>query len=519
MYKAVVLARVSTDEQATDDKASIPEQIKWAKDLCTERGWQFVEGGEYIDILKGYVELENREGFTRLRTDAKTGKFNLVLVWASGRSAREIDIGLKMCRLLANEKVQVYFKNVPVDPMPPDKFYWGANIGDIMMKAMALAGDMQDNVRRSEQVRTGFYGMAKKGKLVNAPYGYKKIQTFVNGKYDWHFELDPLESQIVKRIFSSYLKDGGSIRSVVIGLNTDKVPSPTGVEWNPQTIKNILSDLAYIGKVRWGRKLGSRYKQGESENGKQRRVIAKEEDWIIQDGDHPKIIEEKVFNKAKEKRNIRYILRGRAVGSEGLLTGLVKCGRCGKNGYYKVSRRGKGQGRNGERRDYQCPRYTYKQCTKRHLKAASVLHKIVIDEITKVAENPAYKERLFRKNGNGEQSLLQLKGLEKELKSLKDQEQALLEALQLRHLKPDKYAQASSKIEQKMILVKEQIALLEQELGDKTRAERGRIRFEEIVANFQTGFADRDFGRQKDLIQSLVQSVVVADSVQVNFRL
>ena len=89
MFKAVVLARVSTDEQATSDKVSIQEQIDWAKDLCIERGWEFV--GEYIDVLRGDTELEDREGYLKLKAAAKTAKFNLVLVWSSGRGAGEID--------------------------------------------------------------------------------------------------------------------------------------------------------------------------------------------------------------------------------------------------------------------------------------------------------------------------------------------------------------------------------------------------------------------------------------------
>jgi DNA invertase Pin-like site-specific DNA recombinase len=45
--RAVAYARTSTLDQATEDKVSIPDQLKWAKSYAEERSWEYV--GEYVE--------------------------------------------------------------------------------------------------------------------------------------------------------------------------------------------------------------------------------------------------------------------------------------------------------------------------------------------------------------------------------------------------------------------------------------------------------------------------------------
>lgn len=68
--KAVCYCRTSTLDQAREEKTSIPDQLKWAKTLALEKGWEWK--GEYIEPgVFGDVELEEREALSNLWKDAK----------------------------------------------------------------------------------------------------------------------------------------------------------------------------------------------------------------------------------------------------------------------------------------------------------------------------------------------------------------------------------------------------------------------------------------------------------------
>ena len=404
--KAVCYCRTSTLDQAREEKTSIPDQLKWAKTLALEKGWEWK--GEYIEPgVFGDVELEEREALSNLWKDAKNGNFDIVLIYHSSRFAREADIGMRVCRMLGQIRVQTYFRNSPIEPVAPDKFSWGMNIGSLYMMAFSFIGDFQENVARSERVRSGFQGLARRGVLTFAPYGYKKIPKIFTDKdgrqrYTWGFEVDPLKALIVQRIFNEYVKEGGSLRQIMLSLNKEGVLSPSGKigeeAWSSSTIRNILTNPAYIGTVRWGRKLGGKYLQGKSLSGKQRRIVTLQRDWITEPGDHPKIIMDKeLFDKAQVKLRLRYSLKGRAIASKGLLIGLIKCGRCGKNGYYKT--RILKRKNNLVRSDYLCSSYiTYKSC-QRHIMAAKKLDGIIISNIAKIVSNLAYRKKLLSQNG------------------------------------------------------------------------------------------------------------------------
>ena len=273
--KACCYTRTSTLDQAKDEKASIPEQIRWARQYAQEKGWEFTD--EYIEPgIKGDVEFEEREAANQLLQEARPlhhpeRKFDVVLVYHSSRLAREADLVLKFHRILAQQyKIQVYMRNAPVETGEPENYYWGGNYIQQITATLAGVQDQQENVARGERVRTGFQGLAKQGKLVFAPYGYRKVKELTpEGKYSWHFETDPEQSTVVQEIFDLYANQGLGLRSIMEKLKSRAIPSPAGKNgtesWTAASIKNILNNPTYIGLVRWGRKLGSKKIQRRSQ--------------------------------------------------------------------------------------------------------------------------------------------------------------------------------------------------------------------------------------------------------------
>ena len=64
-------------------------------------------------------------------------------------------------------------------------------------------------------------------------------------------KIDENESKVVKEIFLMYLNDT-SIREIVKSLNDRKIKTKKNCKWSYKTVKNILSNPNYIGKVRYG---------------------------------------------------------------------------------------------------------------------------------------------------------------------------------------------------------------------------------------------------------------------------
>lgn len=526
--RCVSYVRTSTLDQASPEKVSIPDQIKWAKDYAKEKEWEYV--GEYIEPgIKGYSELEDREGVTNLFKDASEGKFDIVLVYHSSRVARESDLILKFCRILADYKVQVYCRNIPIDIVKKEEYYWGGNYIQQIMTSLAGVQDQQENVARSERVRNGFRGLAEKGRLVFAPYGYKKVYSVdINGKRTWTWEAEPRKALVVEDMFDCYGNKGMTIRGIMTYLNDKKkIPSPAGSTWNTATIKNTLSNPSYLGLVRWGRKLGSRYKQGRSKTGKQKRIITQSDKWILTPGDQPKIIDKLLFDKVQARLKQRGILHGRVIASPGLLTGLVKCGICGKNGYHKAQRI-KSKGKNGKETigfNYICQTYVYKgkNACRRHIMSAQKLHDLVLKDINEVVSSAAKRNKIFYTGSSSKlvqisdkQSLYQ-----KEITNLENESRRLLEAYTKGFVKLDDLGSERNRIDSETQTIQTKLNELNQlrDIGESQKM--AKERFKNLAKDFKNAFNKGSFSSQKELVHSLLESIIVAKNgnIQINYRL
>ena len=526
--RAVVYARVSTLDQATEEKVSIPDQINWAKAISKEKGWDFV--GQYIEPgIKGYTELEAREGVKKLFEDAKLNRFDIVLVYHSSRIARESDLILRFHRVLANDKVQVFIRNIPTEVKNKEDYYWGGNYTQQIMTALAGVQDQQENVARSERVRSGFRGMAERGKLVFAPFGYKKIYKIdIKGKRVWTWEIDTKKAIIVEDIFDSYGNKGMTIRGLMLHLNDEKkIPSPTGSQWSSSTIKNILNNPAYIGKIRWGRKLGSRYKQGTSPAGKQKRIILPPDKWVLVKGDQPSIINSELFNKVQTRLKERGEIHGRTIASPGLLTGLVKCGICGKNAYHKAKRiRTKGDlNKDKIRYDYICQTYISKgkNACRRHIMSAPKLHELVLEDINKVITSASKRNKIFYTGTHNSLAKLEQKRLEygTAITKLETESKRVIEAFSKGVISIDDLGRERKRIEDDTAVIQKELSEIEGKVKKIDQSQSAKERLKNIAKDFKKAFNKGSFTDQKELIHSLLESVIVDKNgdVTINYRL
>lgn len=157
------------------------------------------------------------------------------------------------------------------------------------------------------------------------PFGYKKVRV----KYGKGYTLEPVseEAEIVKEMYQKRA-DGMGYDIICNWLNTlDFKPKKSDV-WTPATIKGMLSNPIYIGKIRWN----SNKQKKILINGQiiKKRKKGNNEDLILVEGLHPAIISNELFdivqgikpNKASTKHNIEL---------QNPLATLVKCADCGRS--------------------------------------------------------------------------------------------------------------------------------------------------------------------------------------------
>lgn len=155
------------------------------------------------------------------------------------------------------------------------------------------------------------------------PYGYDKI---VIGKD--HTLTPNGNADIVRMIFDLYVNQDKSFYQISTHLNKLMIPAPLGGIWRSDTIRVVLKNVHYIGKVSYNKVK----KTTVMENGERivKRLTQSQEDVIIAEGKHPAIVDTALFQKAQEKRNLEP-RKKRDYTLHNVFSGLIYCAKCGKS--------------------------------------------------------------------------------------------------------------------------------------------------------------------------------------------
>ena len=131
------------------------------------------------------------------------------------------------------------------------------------------------------------------------PYGYDKVWV-EDGKTEYPTLAENKEqADVVRMIFDMYVNQNKGANLICRHLDSLHIQSPRGEHWSPHTIKDMLINVHYIGKVKWNwRKIVTVVEDSEI---MKTRPKSKEGDYLIYEGKHPAIITEELFNAAKEK--------------------------------------------------------------------------------------------------------------------------------------------------------------------------------------------------------------------------
>ena len=165
-----------------------------------------------------------------------------------------------------------------------------------------------------------------------APYGYEKT-TIPEGKRKCHtLKINEEQANIVRMIFDWYVNENIGRTTIANRLDDMGVKPPKGEHWSAASLKDLLTNVHYIGKVKWNyRKTVTIVEDGEIKHTRPKTSI---EEYLVFEGKHPAIIDEKLFYASVEKHGKNpKIKRGKGVVNP--LAGLIWC-HCGRAMSYRT---------------------------------------------------------------------------------------------------------------------------------------------------------------------------------------
>lgn len=359
----MIYARVSTEEQATEGYS-----IKAQKDLLSSYAEKhnLAIVSEYIDEGKSGKSIEGRPQMIRLLEDVKQKKFEAVIVYKLDRLARKTRDSLEIVETLGNHGVQLISLSENIDTTTPH--------GKMFYTVLSSLAEMERD-QIVGRVKMGMTQRAKEGKWNGGQcFGYdaKEKKLLVNEE----------EASIVKEIFA-YADQGFGYKKMVGILNRKGYTTKRGNVFSIGTLKVILDNPVYIGKIRFN----------QHENWSEKRRSGKNKDPIIVDGEHEAIIPEDLWERVQQKRSARSY---KAVQSDQpyILTKLIRCPQCGAG---MVA--GKSKSANKTYRYYKCGTFHNKgasECSSNSINA-DVAERQVLQEFKRIVTESQFLQRLVQK--------------------------------------------------------------------------------------------------------------------------
>ena len=291
-----IYVRVSTEDQAQEG-FSIRAQVDKLKAYSHIKGWEIYD--IYSDEGISGKNIVDRPAINKLIDDVNDGKVNNVLVFKIDRLTRNTKNLLELVELFEENNCAFNSLTESVDTDTPS--------GRMFLKIIGIFAEFERENLVS-RLKLGFERKVKEGYTLanySISYGYskeagQKVQT-----------IQPDEAKIVRDIFSMYVEKNYSLSGIARTLNKRKIPTKrNGKTWDTTTIKGLLMNPTYIGKVRY--------------------AITDEDNYFETNGHHEAILSNEIFELAQEKiKNIPKYAKTKRPKEENYFCGVLVCSLCG----------------------------------------------------------------------------------------------------------------------------------------------------------------------------------------------
>lgn len=314
-----VYLRVSTEEQR--ERQSIATQREFAERYCPLHTLTVYR--TYADDgVSGTVPLEQRSEGSQVLREARSGKFDQLLVYKLDRLGRET-------RLILNAVADLEKLGVRVRSMT-EEFDTATATGRLMLTMLSGFAAHERELIRERSV-AGTNRLAEAGAWLGGvvPFGYRKV----GEKRDARLVIseDPVpgmamsEADVIREVFCMAAVERKSCRVIGERLNSLRVPCAyvrderlvfrgkrkerTSGMWRPGRIRGLITNTTYRGIHEFGKRAAG-----------PRSLISRAV---------PAIVTEETWQKAQENLRSHFLFGTRNSRNQYLLRGLIKCGSCG----------------------------------------------------------------------------------------------------------------------------------------------------------------------------------------------
>jgi site-specific DNA recombinase len=484
---AAFYARVSSAEQV--DGFSIDAQLESLKEHCRLHN---------IPISKCYVEegksaksIKGRPALQQLLADAQQGQFQVVLVWKISRLARNLNDLLQILEHF--NKYNVGFQSLTED------IQTDSTMGQFMVQVMGAAAELErgqicDNVKMGIQERNR-KGHWNSGNMV---LGYHWHGTPQQG----HSQLEVIskEAQLVQHIFQMY-EEGLGLKAITNQLNASGLKTKKGLTFCIASVRGILTNPNYIGKIRIGTS--------------KKRIQAVVEVQCM-DGEQEPIITMEQWTEVQSRLQLQSRPPIKKIERQYPLTGILKCPQCGSGmtAYHSSKRRKNGSSRTNFY--YICSQYMNKGITacKQNAIRADDIEKWFYEQIQGLVSRPQLLKQIVQSvndKRNVDQKPLEKdqRDLEKELASIDKRQDRCFEMFEQGHIDQDVLMQRLNELRDQQSELRHSLTETTSKLADSNRSLVNFKPIQTAMKQIQKVLLTASIEDQKSLYRSLIDKITV----------
>ena len=305
--RVVLYARVSTEEQGSDDHHSLEAQLNEMRDYARQKGWTVV--GEFVETLSG--TRRDRPQLDALLELARSRNFDILLVHELSRLSRSVYHTLDIFDLLGKHNIGFASVRDPdFDFADPTKRFFLIILAAIHEYYIGLL-KMHISKAKRQRARAGLYNASI------VPYGYAS-----SGDPQQPPVIVPKEAEAVRFAYEKYAAGHHSHVEIMELLTESGYRNRQGKRFPKDTVADMLGNPFYMGKVLY-----------RGDHGKAEEIF---------DGLHEPIVTEALWESVQRVRASRRSA-SRAVQKPYrvyLLSNLARCDVCGRKLRSQASKSG-----------------------------------------------------------------------------------------------------------------------------------------------------------------------------------
>lgn len=283
MNRAIIYARLSRDRDGT--QTATARQVDDCRKFAEAKGWGVVAVHEDAD-LSAFASGVVRPGFERVLESVRAGDADVVLAWKLDRLLRRPRDFEKLWQVCEGAGANIATVVDGIDTSTPMA---GLLVPRILSTFAELEGSTLSIREKRKHEETAKAGKRSGGG--HRPFGLTR---------DWSAVV-PREADAIREAVDSILA-GGSMYSVAAAWNREGLLTPTGGQWDNQKLRSMLSSP---------RLAGLRRHRGQ--------IVGKGVWPAIVDPDKHERLRALLSSRRAPDRHRKY-----------LLTGMVRCGKCGE---------------------------------------------------------------------------------------------------------------------------------------------------------------------------------------------